>query len=120
MTNWAGNLTYDAKTHYEPESIEEIQDIVRKASRLKVLGSRHSFSGVANTRYNHISLSKLDDLIEINEQSKTVEVEGGVNYGQLCPVLHKSGYALHYLASLQHISVAGYFFCYTPVGMGKF
>ncbi len=107
MTNWAGNLTYDAKTHYEPESIEEIQDIVRKASRLKVLGSRHSFSGVANTRYNHISLSKLDDLIEINEQSKTVEVEGGVNYGHLCPLLHKSGYALHNLASLPHISVAG-------------
>ena len=30
-----------------------------------------------------------------------------MNYGQLCPLLDEKGYALHNLASLPHISVAG-------------
>jgi len=36
-----------------------------------------------------------------------VTVEAGVRYGQLARWLHEEGYALHNLASLPHISVAG-------------
>jgi xylitol oxidase len=39
--------------------------------------------------------------------SKTVTVEAGVKYGDLSPWLDKKGFALHNLASLPHISVAG-------------
>jgi xylitol oxidase len=34
-------------------------------------------------------------------------VEGGVRYGELCRAIHREGFALHNLASLPHISVAG-------------
>ena len=34
-------------------------------------------------------------------------VEGGIRYGELGPQLHDEGYALHNLASLPHISIAG-------------
>ena len=34
-------------------------------------------------------------------------IEAGMSYGQLCPYLHERGFALHNLASLPHISVAG-------------
>jgi alditol oxidase len=37
----------------------------------------------------------------------TVTVEAGITYGQLCRQLDGTGYALHNLASLPHISVAG-------------
>ena len=30
-----------------------------------------------------------------------------MTYGQLCPYLHEKGFALHNLASLPHISIAG-------------
>src|SRR5687768_3173312 len=36
-----------------------------------------------------------------------VTIEGGVRYGPLCQYLQREGYALHNLASLPHISVAG-------------
>jgi xylitol oxidase len=36
-----------------------------------------------------------------------VTAGAGVKYGQLAPYLHQNGYALHNLASLPHISVAG-------------
>ena len=34
-------------------------------------------------------------------------VAAGISYGQLCPYLESKGFALHNLASLPHISVAG-------------
>src|SRR5262249_15112562 len=34
-------------------------------------------------------------------------VEAGMKYGELAPYLHVNGYALHNLASLPHITVAG-------------
>ena len=107
IKNWAGNLTYSSKQYLEPDSIEKIQYLVSKYDRLKVLGSRHSFSTIADSRYNHISLNKLNRIIEINEESKTVDIQAGVNYGELSPILHARGYALHNLASLPHISVSG-------------
>src|SRR5262249_16886846 len=40
-------------------------------------------------------------------KAKTVTVQSGMSYGQLCPYLDKQGWALHNLASLPHISIAG-------------
>jgi len=34
-------------------------------------------------------------------------VEAGMKYGEVCQYLHENGYALHNLASLPHISIAG-------------
>ena len=49
LTNWAGNHRYVAARIHEPESVEELQDIVRAGRSLRVLGSRHSFNDIADT-----------------------------------------------------------------------
>jgi xylitol oxidase len=56
-----------------------------------------------------ISTKNLDKVLSFdrNPDRPTVTIEAGVTYGQLCPILHAEGYALHNLASLPHISVAG-------------
>jgi xylitol oxidase len=46
-------------------------------------------------------------MIALDRDNNTVTVEAGVRYGQLARWLHEKGYALHNLASLPHISVAG-------------
>ena len=104
--NWAGNLTYHASHLYTPTSVSEVRDVVRKCDHLRALGSRHSFSAIADSRYNQVSLEHLD-FIEIDDKARTVSVEAGIRYGQLAPVIDARGYALHNLASLPHISVAG-------------
>jgi xylitol oxidase len=43
----------------------------------------------------------------LDPAAHTVTVEAGMSYGQLCPVLDGKGFALHNLASLPHISIAG-------------
>lgn len=107
MMNWGGNYEYKAANIMYPASVEEIQDIVRNSQRVKALGSRHSFNAVADTSQNLISLKNLDRLVEVSEESKTVTIEAGMTYGQLCPILDQYGFALPNLASLPHITVVG-------------
>lgn len=104
--NWAGNITYSTDRVYSPASIAEVQDVVKRCEKLRALGSRHSFNTIADSNANQISLQHLDQ-IEIDEKAHAVTVGAGVKYGQLAPVIDARGYALHNLASLPHISVAG-------------
>ena len=105
--NWAGNYTYGAARLHYPETIEQIQELVIRCSKLKVLGSRHSFNSIADTPGDLISLERFAPGVTLNRERGTVTVAAGITYGQLCQYLHRAGYALHNLASLPHISVAG-------------
>jgi len=105
--NWAGNYQYGAARLHRPESVEQLREIVRRADRLKVLGSRHSFNGIADTGGDLVSLERLDRVIAVDRERRQVTVDGGIRYGQLCGELDREGYALPNLASLPHISVAG-------------
>jgi xylitol oxidase len=49
----------------------------------------------------------MDEVISLDPAKRTVTVAAGITYGQLCPYLDGKGFALHNLASLPHISVAG-------------
>ncbi|UVI28430.1 FAD-binding protein [Paenibacillus spongiae] len=105
--NWAGNYKYNAAELHVPGSVEQVQEIVARGKRMKVLGTRHSFNGIADTEECHISLQKLNRIIELDRANRKVTVEGGIRYGELCQYLHNNGFALHNLASLPHITVAG-------------
>lgn len=107
MKNWAGNLEYASSEVRQPSSVEELADIVAGARRVKALGSRHSFNRVGDTDGVHVLLDGLPREIELDPERRTVRVSGGVSYGTLCRSLEQSGVAIHNLASLPHISVAG-------------
>jgi len=104
--NWAGNLTYSTDRLFSPGSVDEVRQVVKSCAKLRALGSRHSFNSIADSTQNQISLKRLDQ-IAIDEKARTVTVGAGITYGKLSPYLDQHGYALHNLASLPHISVAG-------------
>jgi alditol oxidase len=105
-TNWAGNHVYHAGDLYQPETVAEIQSLVSKLARVKAVGSRHCFNDVADSPVAQISTERLNHFA-IDEEAMTVTIGSGMRYGQFCHDLDKQGYALHNLASLPHISVAG-------------
>lgn len=45
--------------------------------------------------------------IQIDKGARTVRVPAGLKYGELATALHERGWAIHNMASLPHISVAG-------------
>jgi xylitol oxidase len=105
--NWAGNIAFSAGRIERPASTEELQAVVRRADRTRVLGSGHSFNRIADTDGILVSLSGLSGIRKIDHAARTVTIEGGTTYAQLLPALHEAGYALENLASLPHITVAG-------------
>jgi alditol oxidase len=107
LTNWAGNYAYSAARLHEPETIEQLREIVRSVPRLRVLGSRHAFNDLADTTGDLVSLARLPRVLELDRAAATVTIDGAMRYGDLCPALDAAGYALPNLASLPHISVAG-------------
>ncbi|HEY1951082.1 MAG TPA: FAD-binding protein [Bryobacteraceae bacterium] len=105
-TNWAGNYTYGARELHTPKTVEDVRKIVESSEKVTALGTRHSFNGIADNTANQISLQHLDQML-LDTKSRTVTVGAGVKYGDVAPYLDGHGYALHNLASLPHISVAG-------------
>jgi xylitol oxidase len=105
--NWAGNYRYSASELHVPENVAQIQEIVANSRRIKALGTRHSFNGIADSTESLLSLQKLNRVTALDHMSNKVTVEAGIRYGELCQYLHSNGYALHNLASLPHISIAG-------------
>jgi xylitol oxidase len=106
-TNWAGNHRYRARTLHRPTRLEELQEIVARVPHLRVLGSRHSFTAIADAD-ELISLEALSPaLVTVDRAAGTVSLGGAVTYGALVERLDAEGLALHNLASLPHISVAG-------------
>jgi xylitol oxidase len=107
LTNWAGNITYGNSNLMHVSSIPEAAEAVKHYDRIKVLGTRHCFNHIADSRDRFLSLASVNRVIAIDEQHHTVTVQSGIRYGELAVALDIKGYALHNLASLPHISVAG-------------
>lgn len=105
-TNWSRFHEYRATALHRPRSVDELRETVARTPRIRALGSRHSFSRMADS----VELVTLDDLpaeIAIDPATETVSFSAGVRYGELGMALQAQGWALRNLASLPHISVAG-------------
>ncbi|HEX4698072.1 MAG TPA: D-arabinono-1,4-lactone oxidase [Actinomycetes bacterium] len=107
LTNWAGNVTFGAARIHRPTSVPEVQELVAGSTRLRVLGSGHSFSPVADTNGDLVLLGDLPPRCDIAADGRSVTVSGGLRYGEIAPRLHEAGHALHNMGSLPHICVAG-------------
>ena len=107
LTNWSGNIEYSTNNIVYPESVAAMQQAVTAHSKLKVLGTRHCFNRIADSKDYFISSRKMNKILSLDKDAHTVTVEAGIKYGELCPWLNDQGFALHNLASLPHISVAG-------------
>lgn len=111
MKNWAGNLEYSAASVARPASVGELSELVagaaQRGERVKALGSRHCFNDVADTPGVQVVLDRLPGGVEVDGERRVARVPGAITYGALGPALERAGWALHNMASLPHISVAG-------------
>ena len=104
--NWAGNYTYRAEKLHRPSTIEQVQEIIANARGVRVLGSRHSFNDIADSS-ELITLEDMPSDVVVDHATNTISFNAALKYGELVETLSAEGVALHNLASLPHISVAG-------------
>ena len=105
--NWADNHTFAAARIHRPASVAAVRDIVAGASRICAIGARHSFNGVADLPGELIDLGGIDPNFVIDRERRTVTVGAGTTYSVLAAHLQREGLALHNMASLPHVTIAG-------------
>ena len=107
LTNWSGNVAYSTDSLYAGHSQQQIQEFVKKHAKLKVLGSRHCFNTIADSKDAFLSLKPLDEIVSLDPQGPHRHRRRRHYLRPIRPAPHDKGFALHNLASLPHISVAG-------------
>jgi xylitol oxidase len=105
-TNWAGNYTYRARVIHAPSTLEQLQELVSGLRHVRVLGSGHSFTDIADSE-ELVTLDRMARDVVIDRDARTVTLCGAVRYGELVEDLGRERLALANLASLPHIAVAG-------------
>jgi alditol oxidase len=105
--NWAGNVTFTAGRVHRPATVEQVRSLVAGAARVRALGTRHSFSEVADSPGDLISLAGLPPEVEVDTAARSARVAAGMRYADVTARLEARGLALPNLASLGHVSVGG-------------
>ena len=106
LTNWSGNIIYSTDHLEHAASVDDVKKVIHSQQKMKALGTRHCFNTIADSRDCLLTFERMQEM-SLDTKARTVTVGPGVKYGQLGPYLDAKGYALHNLASLPHISVAG-------------
>lgn len=105
-TNWSKTFPYSFRNVLFPASIDELRSAVAASPNIKVLGSRHSFNAIADGEAALI-LGGIPIEPVLDPSRKKVTIAGHATYGDLAVFLSQHGLAVHNLASLPHISIAG-------------
>lgn len=108
-SNWAGNHSCLAENYFEPESEEQIIEVVRFAvkhqKKIRVVGSGHSFSPIAISNEILVSLKNYRKLISVTKNSITCQ--GGMYLHELYSVLKENKLSLANFGVINKQTVAG-------------
>jgi xylitol oxidase len=107
MKNWSGTVTFQDSDSYSPATVAELAKIVATEGNIRARGSAHCFNAIADTSAAAVTFENMSQEIVIDKDRAIVTVPAGMKYGELAVALHDRGWALHNMASLPHISVAG-------------
>src|SRR5260370_16274757 len=80
LKNWAGNLEYSTERLYSANTLQQVRDYVKKESNLKVLGTRHCFNNIADSKHNLLSLHNFVTVAPCDTQAGTVAVNTATTY----------------------------------------
>ncbi|RYE08173.1 MAG: FAD-binding protein [Hyphomicrobiales bacterium] len=105
--NWSEQFAFGALSSHFPADIPALQELVRQTPKLRVAGARHSFNDIVDTPGAILSLRGLERRIRIDAAARTVTVDGGTTYAELCPVLDAAGWALFNLPSIPDFTIVG-------------
>jgi len=106
LGNWAGTYHFTAREVISARTVDDVRRAVAAGGRVRAIGTRHSFTDLADTSGTLISLAAIEPDPVLDEHARTVTVGAGTSYGALAAWLQR-GWALGTMASLPHISIAG-------------
>ena len=107
FTNWARNESCVVKNFYQPDNEADLTEIIKKHSKIRVVGTGHSWNKICLTDEALINLDKFSRVLNLNKEKLQIKVQPGIKLWQLNEYLDKQGLALKNLGSISEQSVAG-------------
>jgi L-gulonolactone oxidase len=109
--NWAGDQRCAPHAIDRPVTEAELVECVGRAAEtgrsLKVVGSGHSFTDIACTDGQMVSLDRMSRVLDADSASGLVQVEGGIRLGALGPELAARGLAMENMGDIDAQTLAG-------------
>jgi L-gulonolactone oxidase len=105
--NWAQNEACTAQNYYQPETESELVEIVKKAQKIRMVGTGHSWNAICLSNDTLVNLDRYNKLLWVNKEKLQVRVQAGIKLWQLNTLLDKEGLALKNLGSIAKQSIAG-------------
>ena len=106
FTNWAKNVKSVAANFFQPESEDEIISLVQQYSKIRIVGTGHSWSDICATNEAIINLDYYNKIISIDKEKKIVKVQSGIKLWHLNNLLDEAGLALINLGSIDRQSLS--------------
>lgn len=110
-SNWARNQQSHPVIVEKPVSEAEVCAIVRRAAsnkqRVKVVGSGHSFTGIAVPDEVMIDLSKMNRIVHVDRELGLVTVQAGIVLSDLNAHLESHGLSMPNLGDVTYQTLAG-------------
>ena len=109
--NWAGNQQCTPERIERPATEQGLVRLVKQAAaagqRVKVVGSGHSFTGIALTDGRLVKLDDYSRVLSIDREKQTATVQAGITIASLSRELDKQGLALENLGDINYQSISG-------------
>ena len=105
--NWAGNLSAVVSHYYQPETEADLIAAIKAHTKVRMVGTGHSWSALVPTDEALINLDKYSKVIALDKEKKQLTIQAGIKLWQLNEYLDAQGMALINLGSIARQSVAG-------------
>ncbi|KAI2468160.1 L-gulonolactone/D-arabinono-1,4-lactone oxidase [Annulohypoxylon bovei var. microspora] len=110
-STWAKTFLSRPELYFQPESLPEIEKIVRLAHtcrrRITTTGCGHSPSSLTCTSSWLVNLDKYNRILSVDASEGVVVMQSGIRLYALCEELEKHGLAMPNLGSINQQSIAG-------------
>lgn len=109
--NWSGSLRFTPGMLAEPESEDELAEVIRRAAAegrtVWPVEAGHSSSPLVRTRDVLVSLDRMTGMVSHDSDAQTATFEAGTYLEQVGPELHDKGLALQNYGDVDFQALAG-------------
>jgi L-gulonolactone oxidase len=110
-TNFARRHSVRPQHVVVPSDLDDLRTALKEAaargSRVRVVGSGHSYSDVAVAPETQVSLRRLNQVLHVDPAARQLTVQGGMTLREIRAVMAEHGLAFANMGDIDHQSIAG-------------
>ena len=105
--NWSGLQKCNPKEFASPADENQLADALKKAEKVRIVGTGHSFMPLVPTDHTMINIDQFNGIVSSDKENLTATIKGGTKLSQLNRELDEIGQAIYSLPDIFYQTLAG-------------